>query len=170
MSSEEQELNPYAAPNETGKTTKRIKKKAPEVENDDSILQDIIRAFQKTRSWVSLFAGLSRVAAALHVIAGIFMAFLAARGEGRMAVFGPSLGPPVALAIYVLLGAIYAVLSWRLFRYRDAISNLIRNDGRLDSIADAVEQQARFWAWAGQTAVVLFVMSIVAALIGLMME
>ncbi len=163
MSSEEQELNPYSTPKETATTTKRIKKHAREEveENDDSIIQDIIRSFQKTRSWVSFFAVLSRFSAAIFVMAGGVLALMAAREDEPIA----ALRLLVGLA-YALMGPAAAILSWRLFRYRDAISNVIRSDGRLDYIADAVEQQARCWTLAGPMALVLFAIRIAYIMIG----
>lgn len=160
--SEERELNPYAAPKEAEKSAKRTKKKARAENNDDETIQEIVRSFQKTRSWIALFGVLSYIGTAVLIIAGIAVAFIS---SGTKAGVLSSLGPGILL-LYLILGIVYAVIGARLLRYRDAIDKVVRSDGRLEDIAEAVERQSQFWSLVGQFTLVMFGLYVVSAMIG----
>lgn len=165
MSSDERELNPYAAPKEAGKSGKRVKKKTrPATDVDDNVIQDIVRSFQKTRSWISFFGVLSYLGAVVLVIAGVALLLFASAGKSEMAIMR-TIGPGI-FVVYLIIGAAYAAFGSRLFRYRDAIDNVIRSDGRMEYIAEAVERQANFWTLAGQTAIVIMGMYMIFGVIG----
>lgn len=151
MASDERENNPYAAPKEGGVKKKRIKKKVSvDLEDDESSIEQIVHSFQKTRAWISLFGILSYIGAGILGIAGIIM--LAMTSDTRAGQLGAMLGP-FALVLYGMLAAVYVIIGTRLFRYRDAINNVVRNEGKLEHIADAVERQAQFWTLVGQITV-----------------
>jgi len=161
MSSDERELNPYAAPKDLKNPGKRTKKKVRvEQEDQDGPIQDIVQSFQRTRSWISLFGTLSYIGAAFAIIGGIGVAVASSAAavssnakSGPLAAFGPGL-----LLVYLILGIVYGVFGSRLFRYRDAINNVIRSEGRIEHIADAVERQAQFWTLAGQVFIATFLL------------
>lgn len=160
--SEERELNPYAAPKEAEKSAKRTKKKARAENNDDETIQQIVRSFQKTRSWIAFFGVLSYIGTAVLIIAGIGMAYLSTSAKsGILASMGPGI-----MVVYLILGIVYAVVGARLLRYRDAIDRVVRSDGRLEDIAEAVERQSQFWNLVGQVTVVMFGLYVVSAMIG----
>jgi hypothetical protein len=158
MAREESEVNPYAAPKEGSEKKKRTKKKvrAEDDDNDnDRAIQDIVQSFQKTRSWISFFATLSYIGAVVLAIAGIVILAMSSNTSlGRAA----SVLGPFGLVLYGGLAALYVVIGGRLVKYRDAINNVIRNDGQLEHIADAVERQAQFWTLVGQIAVATLVL------------
>lgn len=166
MASDERENNPYAAPKEGGAKKKRIKKKVTvDLEDDESAIEAIVRSFQKTRSWISFFGTLCYISAGFLGIGGIVM--LALTSNTRAGQLGAMLGP-FALVLYGMLAALYVVIGTRLLRYRDAINNVIRNEGRLEHIADAVERQAQFWTLIGQITVATLVIYGFVVLIGVM--
>jgi len=166
MATEERENNPYAAPKEGGEKKKRVKKKVRvEREDDDTTIDQIVRSFQKTESWISFFGVLSYIGAVVLGIAGIFM--LAITSDTRLGRASAFVGP-FALLLYGALAATYAVVGARLIRYRDAIKNVIRNDGQLEHIADAVERQAQFWTFVGRLSVAAMVLYGIILMVGLM--
>lgn len=161
MASDERELNPYAAPKEASKSGKRTKKKVrTEQDDQDDTIQEIVRSFQRTRSWISFFATLSYIGTALLIIGGIAVAALMGNSKA-----GSALGPGIFL-VYLVLGIVYAVFGSRLFRYRDAINNVIRSEGRIEHIADAVEKQAQFWTLAGQVTIAIMVLYFIFLMFG----
>jgi len=162
MSSEERELNPYAAPKDASKSGKRTKKKVRAAQDDqDDAIQDIVQSFQRTRSWISFFATLSYIGAAILVIGGLVVAALSSNTRsGPIATLGPGI-----LVVYLILAIVYGVFGSRLFRYRDAINNVIRSEGRIEHIADAVERQSQFWTLAGQVTIAMFLLYVVFAVV-----
>lgn len=159
--SEERELNPYAAPREGKKSLKRTKKKARSDNDDEDTIQQIVRSFQKTRSWISFFGILSYVGAVIAVIGGAFVAFMSSQTRGPLATLGPGV-----LLVYLVLAVVYVVFGARLLRYRDAIDEVIRSEGQLEHIGNAVERQAQFWSLAGQAFVALLILYGIVVIVG----
>jgi hypothetical protein len=165
MATEERENNPYAAPKEGGTKRKRVKKKVNvDLVDDETTIDQIVRSFQKTESWISFFGALSYIGAVILAIGGIVM--LAITSDTRLGRASAFVGP-FALLLYGALAATYAVVGARLFRYRDAIKNVVRNDGQLEHIADAVERQAQFWTFVGKLSVAAMVLYGIILIIGL---
>lgn len=166
MASDERENNPYAAPKDGGTKKKRPKKKVEvDLEDNESAIDQIVHSFQKTRGWISFFGVLCYIGAGILGIGGIAMLALTSNtAAGRI---GAALGPFV-LVLYGMLAALYAVIGARLFRYRDAINNVVRNEGRLEHIADAVERQAQFWTLIGQISVASLVLYGIILMLGIM--
>lgn len=159
--SEERELNPYAAPQEGKKSVKRTKKKARNDNADEDTIQQIVRSFQKTRSWIAFFGILSYIGAVIAVIGGAFVAFMSSQTRGPLATLGPGV-----LLVYLVLAVVYVVFGARLLRYRDAIDEVIRSEGQIEHIGNAVERQAQFWSLAGQTCVALLILYGIVVIVG----
>jgi len=159
--SEQRELNPYAAPKEGHKSAKRTKKKARSGNDDEDTIQQIVRSFQKTRSWIAFFGVLSYIGAVIAAIGGAFVAFMSTQARGPFAALGPGV-----LLIYLVLAVVYVVFGARLLRYRDAIDDVIRSEGQIEHIGNAIERQAQFWSLAGQTFVALLILYGIVAIVG----
>lgn len=155
MSSNNRELNPYAAPKDTGKSSKRVKKKKTNSDDNPGAIDEIVRSFEKTRSWISFFGVLTYLGVALLILGSV--ALLAMPSKPTPGNPLSNFGPAIAL-VYLVIGVIYVFVGRRLFRYRDAITGVMQSNGDLDDIAYAVRQQFEFWQLVGRITVSMLVL------------
>jgi hypothetical protein len=135
MANDSDEGNVYTPPKAKQKPAKRFKRARTEDSTADD-LAAIRIAFEKTRPWVAIFAVASYIGAGWLVFTGVIVGLTnSSKGIGVLPCFGGAL-------IYVLMGR-------RLGRYRDSIRLVSQTEGRLDAIADAVENQQRLWLFIG---------------------
>jgi len=154
-----EDSNPYEAPKASKKPAKRQKKALADDDEIESAVFAIVAAFQRTRPWVSFFGILSYFGAGASVL-GALLGVVAPSPSNLTGV-----GPFVFL-FYLVVAVIYALLGQRLFRYREGIDSVLRSDGRLDSIATAVERQGEFWSLAGQTTIMFIGFTVLVVIAG----
>ncbi len=144
MSSEQdQGLNPYASPESTGAPTP----------SDEAmgVTPRAIEHLAGTKPWVRFLSVLGFLAGVLLLIAGV--GFLGGTGPAE------GFGPGVAI-VYAFMGFIYFVLSYFLFKYANAIGELLMT-GQVEWLEDALRWQKSFWRVVGILALAVLLINVI---------
>lgn len=141
--------NPYAAPVSDPGTGPGHPTQT-QVPGDAQVTPKVLAAMQQTRPWVLFIAILGFVLAAFMGLGALAVA--AAGSTFNAGPLGSSGGILVAV-IYLVIAAIYAVLSLRLYRYAGAIKMLTQGYG-VHALEEALEHQKSFWRMVGIMAIV----------------
>ncbi len=130
------------------------------------ITGEMIDALRGTKGWVLLIGILTLIGAGFMVLGGIGMlfgsAFIGAAGAGA---------PPAAVfvgmgALYIMMAVLYIFPGLFLVKYSAAIGRLL-SSGQSSDMEDALQQQRKFWKFAGVVFIVmmvLFVLGMIAAI------
>ena len=110
-----------------------------------------IEFLKQTKPWVRFIAVLMFIGCALLVLAALVVIVAGAAFTDFGRVFTVPLG-----IMYFLLGLLYFVPALFLFRYADAIENLMRRKTS-DALESALEHQKSFWKFVGILTVILLI-------------
>ena len=139
--------NPYSSP-ATGPRPGFIE---PPSSNDPPIVvtKYMLEMLRQTKPWVRFMSVMGFLGAALMMILGAFMIILGATTRG---------GPPAFVGIiYIPLGLIYLGPSVFLWRYANAIAELLQS--RIGTqLENALQAQKSFWKFVGIMAAVILVL------------
>ncbi len=134
--------NPYAAPTATSE---------PFVEGGEHFTSTMVEHLMATRPWVRFLAVLGFVGSAFMGLAAIMIVVSSAF---RPVSLGPSALPIDLVAVlYLILAAVYVVISVQLERYASAIVRAEKGGGT-PAVEDALLRQRIFWKTAGIVAMV----------------
>ena len=126
-----------------------------------AITEEMVNALRGTKGWVLLIGILMFIGAAFMVIAALGMilggAAMGAAGQGIPT--GMLAGMGVGYLVFAML---YIFPATYLVKYSSAIGRLV-SDGRPVDMEAALDQQRKFWKFAG----VLALISIVLAVVGI---
>ena len=130
-----------------------------------AITEEMVNALRGTKGWVLLIGILMFIGAAFMVIAALGMilggAAMGAAGQGMPTGMLTAMG-----VVYLLMAFLYIFPATYLVKYSSAIGRLV-SDGRPVDMEAALDQQRKFWKFAGVLAlisIVLMVLGMAAAI------
>jgi hypothetical protein len=109
----------------------------------------MVTHLRETKPWVRLMSVLGFIGSALMLVLGIFMPFLGAVSEEFGVVGGVAMG-----LVYLFVGFFYFFPSLLLFRYANAIRDLLKS-GDNSAMESALAHQKRFWRLVGIATLVM---------------
>ncbi len=143
----------------------------------EAVTEGVLRALRGTKGWVKFLSILLFIGAVLMCLLGLFMFGMTLIGGGlasaseevgsAMAAFGGIIGAGVVGVIYVTFGVLYIYPGMKLWAYASGIERLLKDRSSL-SLEKALDEQRRFWKFAGIIALVMIVLYVV-VIVGVLM-
>ena len=129
---------------------------------NQAIGQDVIDKLAGTRPWVLFMSIILFIGSGFMVIGGLGIIFAGSLAGMENLVAGVGFG---ALGfIYIAFALLYIFPALLLARYASRIKNLI-NHPEDATLADALDQQRKFWKFTGILTIVVFVLGILAGIV-----
>jgi hypothetical protein len=139
-------MNPYMAPEPMAQVHH-----VPTSNDTSQATFTILSAMRSTKPWLTMFAVLSFLGAALISIGALFA--LTTAGFAR----GPFAG--IAL-VYMFMAGLYGYIGVLLWNYRAGVDTYLASSGDLDCLAVAITRQASFWRFVGILTTIVIVLYI----------
>ena len=121
--------------------------------SNQSVSQEVIDKLAGTKPWVTLIAVLFYISAGFMILGGVIM--MAAGGAIDAAAGGASfIGAGVLGFIYIVSALLYFLPALYLSRYGSRINALVNNPEE-SQLVEAMEQQRKFWKFAGILCIIM---------------
>ncbi|UTW45996.1 hypothetical protein KFE80_03595 [bacterium SCSIO 12696] len=127
-----------------------------------SVNQQLIEKLSGTRPWVMLIAVMLYISAGFMVLAGVVMMVAGTAISGAANTAGV-IGTGVMGFIYIVFALLYIFPAIYLSRYGSRINALINNPDE-NNLIDAIEQQRKFWKFAGIVTIIMLAFMVLVAI------
>ncbi|MGS2723383.1 DUF5362 family protein [Porticoccus sp. GXU_MW_L64] len=130
--------------------------------SNQNVSQDVIDKLAGTKPWVTLIAVLFYISAGFMILGGAGM-MVAGSAIDNATGTADFIGTGVLGFIYIFSALLYLLPALYLSRYGSRIGDLVNNPDE-SSLVAAIEQQRKFWKFAGILCIIMLALMVVGML------